>query len=353
MLGIVPAQKIAIALGTAEKSFSTKIFLKGLEKELEELELKNRMLLLSRRLGEQLEASPKSFPTLVKALKKSDEDKVGLSGFLVWPLTHFVAEHGLHDFDSSLKALKEMTKVFTAEFAVRSFFLKDEKYMLKVFKEWSRDENEHVRRLVSEGSRPLLPWGQKLPRFLETPSLTWPLLESLKNDSSRYVQKSVANHMNDISKKHGDWLIKQLKNWPNEWVARHAVRSLVKQGNPGALKIIGADTAMPEVKVIKLISSNLKVGSKLLNEVTLKNPTSKPMTVILDIEVHLLKANGSHSSKVFKGRRVRLEVNETQKIEVSTPLKKVTTRKYYDGLHYCNLMINGQRSSKKKFQLSV
>lgn len=353
MLGIVPAQKIAAAISKADKSFSAKVFLSGLEKELEDLELKMRMQALSRRLGEQLETSPKSFATLVNALKKSDEDSVGLSGFLVWPLTHFVAEHGLNDFDSSMKALKEMTKVFTAEFAVRPFFLNDEKYMLKVFKDWSRDPNEHVRRLVSEGSRPLLPWGQKLSRFLETPTHTWPLLDSLKNDSSRYVQKSVANHMNDLSKKHGDWLVKQLKAWPNPWVARHAVRSLVKQGHSGALKIVGVSSELPDIKAVKLLSPKIKVGASLINEVALKNSSSKKMTVLIDVEVHLLKSNGSHSSKVFKGRRIQLEADQSQKVELTTPLKKVTTRKYYKGIQFCNLLINGQRTPKKKFYLST
>jgi 3-methyladenine DNA glycosylase AlkC len=352
LLGIKAARKIAAALKRSHARFSEKDFLKGLEKELEPLELKDRMVALEKRLSAQLDASPKSFPILLKALRQNDQDTIGLAGFLCWPLTHFVARHGLEDFDASLATLRKMTQVFTGEFAVRPFFLKDEKRTLEIFRSWTQDENVHVRRLASEGSRPLLPWGQKLPRFDANPELTWPILKALEKDPERYVQKSVANHFNDLSKKHGDWVVAKLARWSNPWVVRHALRTLVKKGHPGALKLLGVENELPELRISPLSRKTIKLGDSLETRLRLKNTGKKPMKVVVDVELHLLKANGTHNAKVFKGRTLTLAPGENKELTLRTPIKRVTTRKYHFGTHHCALVVNGQRQKKSSFELS-
>jgi 3-methyladenine DNA glycosylase AlkC len=311
------------------------------------------MLELKRRMELQLSPSPKSFNILVKSLKKSSTDNVGLSGFLVWPLTQFVADHGINNFETSMAALKEMTKVFTAEFAVRPFFIKDEDYMLKLFYKWSSDKNDHVRRLVSEGSRPLLPWGQKLPRFSKTPNLTWPLLENLKNDPSLYVQKSVANHINDLSKQNEDWVLKKIKHWENPWIIKQGLRTLIKNANPKALKLIGVDPNQVEVLKFSLKSSKISLGENLVSSIEIQNKTNKKVKVVVDVEVELLRSNKKHNKKVFKGKKFDLLPQQKSKYEIKTPLKAVTTRRYYPGIQYLNVIVNGEKQKKKKFFLSV
>nr|HPI41509.1 hypothetical protein [Pseudobdellovibrionaceae bacterium] len=227
----------------------------------------------------------------------------------------------------------------------------DQSYMLNQFMEWSQDPDEHVRRLVSEGSRPLLPWGQKLPQFSENPELTWPLLVALKNDTSKYVQKSVANHMNDLSKNNGDWLVQNLKNWPNPWVVKHATRTLIKKGHSGALQLSGVSSVQPQIIKITLNIKKIKLGDSLKGSLILKNPTKKNMTVVVDVCLDLLKSNGKYSKKVFKGKRILLPPNSQLQTVLNTPLKKVTTRVYYKGHQYWSLMINGQNSPLQKFTL--
>ena len=129
---------------------------------------------------------------------------------------------------------------------MRAFFLKYPEKTLAIFKKWAKDKNPHVRRLVSEGSRPYLPWGKKLPQFEKDPSPTLALLELLKNDSSEYVRKSVANHLNDHAKKHPDLVVDTLKRWDAELSAKeskrmikHALRTLLKQRHSGALDVLG------------------------------------------------------------------------------------------------------------------
>ncbi len=165
-------------------------------------------------------------------------------GFVAIFLSDFVASYGLHDFDFSLDALRGFTKHGSAEFAVRPFLIADQKRALKTMRRWAEDECEHVRRLASEGSRPRLPWGMRLPSLVTDPSPTAPILEALKGDSALYVRKSVANHLNDITKDHPEWVMQRLEAWDlreerQSWIAKHACRTLIKRGHPRALQLFG------------------------------------------------------------------------------------------------------------------
>ena len=351
MLGFEAGKRIAQAVSKADPNFSQTKYTRGLKNELEPLELKERMIVLRDRLSLQLSPDPTAFKILLKSLSKGEADSTGLKGFHVWPLTEFVAIHGLDDYMASLKALKEMTKVFTGEFSIRPFLLKYETEVLKILLQWSRDSNHHVRRLVSEGTRPTLPWGKKLNHFLQNPELTWPLLNALKNDSSEYVQKSVANHLNDLSKVHGDWVVQKIQDWPNQWIVKHACRTLIKQGHRGALKINGFDTKVPELISSRLKKKKIKVGEQIEITCSLKNIHSTALNTLVDVEVHFLKKNGKHNPKVFKGRSLVLKKNETTALNINIPLRPVTTRSYYPGIQKIRLIINGQKSAEKKFEL--
>ncbi|MDO9183606.1 MAG: hypothetical protein Q7U04_14425, partial [Bacteriovorax sp.] len=263
-------------------------------------------------------------------------------------------------FDLSLNALKEMTKVFTSEFAVRSFFLHNEKKTLKFMKECSLDLDPHVRRWASEGSRPLLPWGQKLQCFVEKPEATWSILETLKNDPSEYVRKSVANHVNDHSKNHPEYVIEKLliwhhkKNKSNEltWVIKHSRRSLIKKGFQKAFLLHGVEDAQIKVLDEKILTKKVRLGEKLKVNVRLKNLSKKKTLVIIDHELHLLKANGLHSIKVFKGKKINIGEGEVVTLEMLIPLKAVTTRVYYFGEQRWSIKINGISGKPICFELT-
>jgi 3-methyladenine DNA glycosylase AlkC len=189
-------------------------FRRGLEKALEPLELKQRMHLLADRLEACLPTHPPElFRILVKTLATDEADQDGLRGFLVWPLTEIVARRGLGHFEDSMQSFREMTRCFTAEFAIRVFLREHPERTLKQLHAWCGDPDADVRRLVSEGSRPLLPWGGNLPQLLEPPHPTLELLEKLRNDPSDYVRLSVSNHLNDFSKHHPDLVIETLARW--------------------------------------------------------------------------------------------------------------------------------------------
>lgn len=356
------ASQLTLAIARNYPKFNQKTFLKDIKLELSSLELKDRVIFLANKLNAHLPQEQKKALQIVKgAIKQNEKDLIGLSGFGAWPLTEYVARFGLEEFDLSMEALKEMTKVFTAEFAVRSFFLHDEKRTLKYFKIWVNDKNEHVRRLVSEGSRPLLPWGQKLPSFVKDPMTTWSLLEILKNDEAEYVRKSVANHINDHSKNHQDLVVKKLLEWKKDsandqnidWIIRHASRTLIKKGYQKAFILHGVETGAIDIISQKIITKKVKVGDVLKVEVEFKNVSKKKLKVILDHEIHFLKANDKHNIKCFKGKKVEILGGESQKLSLSIPLRVVTTRKYYSGKHYWNVKINGKSADSLSFLLTT
>lgn len=336
--------------------FNETLYCKNINSELSDLELKDRIKFLSKKLHAFL---PKDFKLAAKILKKAVGPSSTLSGFNVWPLTEYISTYGEDELDLSLEVLKEMTKVFTSEFAVRVFFIKNPKRTLGIFKEWARDENEHVRRLVSEGSRPLLPWGQKISEFVKSPQLTLDLLELVKNDESLYVRKSVANHLNDHSKNHPDLVIKTLQNWKKadpknkniEWIIRHASRTLVKKAHPKALALHGVSNKKIDVLSLKLKTNHIKINECLEISVTILNKSKTKSLVILDVDLHLLKANNSYNVKCFKGKKVSLNPDEKKLVLLKIPLKKVTTRTYYSGIQYLSCKVNGTSTPKKLFKL--
>ncbi|MFT6346758.1 MAG: 3-methyladenine DNA glycosylase AlkC, partial [Myxococcota bacterium] len=169
------------------------------------------------------------------------------NGFIILPQTSFVAKYGKDHFEKSMKDLYEMTKRLSSENDLRSCIEVDFVRSMQILHRWCEDGNHHIRRLVSEGTRPRLPLAGRIKTFQENPLPVIELLEKLKDDESLYVRRSVANNINDISKDNPEIVIATLRKWnqiPNEkvkWVVRHASRSLVKQGNTEILKMFGCD----------------------------------------------------------------------------------------------------------------
>lgn len=349
-------RQISINIKRHYPEFNGTLFCKNINSELSDLELKDRIKFLAKKMYIYL---PKDFKLAAIILKKAVGPNSTLSGFNVWPLTEYISTYGEDEIDLSLEVLKEMTKVFTSEFAVRVFFIKNPKRILGIFKEWARDENEHVRRLVSEGSRPLLPWGQKISEFVKSPQHTLDLLELLKNDESLYVRKSVANHLNDHSKNHPDLVVKTLTRWKKahpknkniEWIIRHATRTLVKKAHPKALELHGVISKKIDILSLKLKNNHIKLNESLEISIFIKNKSKTKTQVIVDVDLHLLKANNTYNIKCFKGKKVSLNPDEKKLVVLKIPLKKVTTRTYYRGIQYLSCKVNGKSTPKKLFKL--
>ena len=357
------ARRIGASVKNVYPAFPLERFRRGLERALEPLELKQRVVLLADRLEASLPASPpQMFRILVKALAADELGALGLRGFAVWPFTEVVARRGLDHFDESMAALCEMTRRFTAEFAIRPFLRTHPNRTLAQLHEWCHHPDEHVRRLVSEGSRPLLPWGGRLPFLLEPPLPTLGLLEKLYLDPSDYVRLSVANHLNDLSKAQPEMVLETLARWRKaapddsrlDRLARHACRTLLKAGHTGAMGFHGYGSAKALVlESCTLGAESVRLGGSLDYRLVVRNTSRRALRVMFDYAIFHRKANGGLTPKVFKGRTREVKAGELWEITGRHVFKQVTTRVYHAGGHVFEARLNGKAFPGVAFVLQL
>ena len=341
-------------------AFDVQAFVAQVRPQLPPLELKERVAVFSQAFRDHLPTDyPQAVEILLAILGPSLHEEEGMfnDGWHMMPLAHFVEVYGLEHFEVSVRAMKEITQRHSSEFTIRPFLVRYPAEMLAVLQEWVHDPSFHVRRLVSEGTRPRLPWGMRLHQFVKDPTPTLALLEHLKDDPSEYVRRSVANHLNDITKDHADLALATLRRWQEGasperwWMIRHALRSLVKAGHPQALVLLGFGEASVSLVGFQVEPTVVGLGEVVTFTFTLRNDAAAAQDLLIDYLVHYVKANGNTSPKVFKLTTRTLAPGETVTIEKKHALRPVTTRVHYPGPHKIEVQVNGQILGGKGFEL--
>lgn len=285
-------------------------------------------------------------------------DDTGLGGWALWAFGEYIARQGMGSPERALRALHAITQRFTAEFAIRPFIVAHPDLVFATLHQWQHDPSAHVRRLVSEGSRPRLPWGLRLHALVQDPGPTLPLLRALQNDPSAYVRRSVANHLNDIAKDHPDlivsWLAEHLPQAPpaREKLLRHACRGLIKAGHPGVMQAWGLGAPFRGHTRLTLQAQRVRVGEALPFEVHLQPEPGPAQALELDYRIHHVKANGQTSPKTFKGKRLSLSASEPLHWTKQHSFKPISTRRYHPGRHQIELLLNGQSVAMAEFDLA-
>ncbi len=355
--------RIAFALEQVVNKFNRKQFVEEAMQNIEQLELKERVGHLIEILHRHLPSDfVKSAALLVKlpAVWDHGDPDDPLRSFAAWPVTDYVGVYGLAHPEVALDTLKALTGLFSAEFAIRPFLQEHPELCQALLPSWAKHEDEHVRRLVSEGTRPRLPWGVQLKSYVKDPAPNLPLLESLKNDDSLYVRRSVANHLNDIAKDHPDLVIKICQNWYPDansdlrWLIKHATRTLVKNGHPEVFPLLGySENIKLKNPTIELRNNKITLGESLEFGVDLESDSPSSQKMVVDFAIHFVKANGSQQAKVFKLKSLTLESRQRIRVEKRHPIKAITTRKYYTGTHMLEILINGISVQTCHFELNV
>ncbi len=336
---------------------------------LDALELKARMAQVTQAMIEYL---PEDFeragkiilnslgPPLGDDLSAGKTDDLGIGGWVVICMADYVALQGHDHFALSMELLKALTQRATSEFSVRAFLLSSKKEQtLAMLSDWASDTNPHVRRLVSEGTRPRLPWATQLPDFIKDPAPVLSLLEQLKDDDSEYVRRSVANNLNDIAKDHPDRVAEIAQKWMKgasvnrQRLVKHACRTLVKNGHKKTLRVLGYGPPKLEPVDIENNTSKLQLGQALEFTVSLRSKSTRSQSLVIDYAIHHQKANGTLSPKVFKWKTISLSPAKEVVISKKHAIKKITTRKYYAGEHKLELIINGVSMCIVDFELEV
>lgn len=343
--------------------FDELVFIHNVMTRLSEFELKQRIVLIAEELEKQLPPDfAKACAVIVKALpepldpEKTDDD---FGSFIFAPLGEYVVRNGLQKkyIDTSLTTLKEITQRFSMEDAIRYLINAFEKETMKTLRIWTKDSHYHVRRLVSEGTRPLLPWSGRIGLEVTRPLS---FLDVLHADDTRFVTRSVANHMNDIAKTHPELVIATLTKWRTErkqdvkeleWIVRHSLRTLVKQGNTEALSLLGYE-ANPAVVVeqfsVSQNSQKIVPGDMLLFSFDVR--AEENVQLMIDYVICFVKANGQRRAKVFKLKKVSLTKGEVIRVQKKHKMHAhATTFTLYPGEHAVTLQINGTQMHTDTF----
>lgn len=232
-LAVMLANKISILY----KGFQKENFIRSVAAACEGNPLKKRVELIADNLHQYLPADYKrSAKILIDILGPENEDETGMFTRFYWvmPIAKYIEKYGLNHFDLSMKAIEEVTKRNTGEYAIRPFIRLYPAKTLTRMQKWAGSNNFHLRRLASEGLRPKLPWAAKLDLFIENPTPVFDILSRLREDSIHFVKKSVANHITDYIKVNPDaaWRLiarwEQIENKNTKWILKYATRKQIK-----------------------------------------------------------------------------------------------------------------------------
>lgn len=336
-------------------------FVEAAAGSLEPLELKDRVRHVTRTLRAHLEPDyEQALAHVLRALPPGlDGTDEVTSAFALWPYATFVEEYGRDHFDASMQAMVEITQRFSAEFAVRPFLDAEPERTFAFLAGLTAHPSAHVRRWVSEGTRPRLPWGLRLKKLVADPSPSLPLLEALRADSEEYVRRSVANHLNDIAKDHPALVVKTCARWWKDADAdgrrmiKHALRTLVKRGDPKALAVLGFGP--PRVLVERWTTTERVTlgGDPLELSLEVRSTATGPQRLLVDFVIHHQKANGTTSPKVFKWTERTLAPGETLTLHKRHAMRPITTRRYHAGEHFAEVLLNGETKGRARFELSL
>jgi len=335
----------------ASRSFDDAAFVRAATKGLSALEFNARVAQFGDALASQLpDNRDRALAVLIKSLPEPLPDCESVTdGWLQWPLGQFIADHCVENFDASMDAMTELTQRFSSEYAVRPFVERYQDDVFERFAELVKHPNPHVRRWCSEGVRTRLPWGRKLTALIDDPAPIIPVLDALKDDPELYVRRSVANNLNDVSKDHPDLVIATCRRWvkgsnpDRDWTIKHALRSLVKDGNPDALALTGFKPPTAMDASLKVKPKRVAIGDSVELACQLKTTSTRKQSLMIDFVVHYVRKNGSTNEKVFKWKVVDLAARGELELNKKLAFKKTTIRALYAGKHRIDLQVNGKR----------
>ncbi len=319
--------------------------------EWESYELKERMRHIATKLGDFLPKEYSRAINLLCLIFNRMNHKYALENMI---FQDFVEVYGLESFSTSMEALEVFTVGSSSEFAIRRFISKYEKETMEQMLTWAGSEDEHVRRLASEGSRSRLPWAVALPAFKKDPTKVLEILECLKDDSSTYVRKSVANNLNDISKDNPEIIKALTKKWlgfskERDALLKHGCRTLLKASDSETLALFGFNAPTNTSLENFIHTSDIMMGEELIFSFDIQSQT--PLRKLrIEYALGLLRKNNKHNKKVFK--ILEGDFKESKKsVSKTYSFRPISTRVYYKGEQKLSIIINGHVFKEVIFRL--
>lgn len=356
-------RQISEVLSELLPDFAGEAFCQAAVDGLEPLELKQRVNHLVTVLGDFLPQDFTAAAAVLKQVKSHWPEPIAQAGwnnnYAAWPLIDYVERYGLLHPVEALAVLKTLTPLFTAEFAIRSFIRQHFELTYETLLQWCDDSDAHVRRLASEGIRPRLPWAQHLQRLKNDPRLILPILNKLKDDTSDYVRRSVANNLNDISKDHPQLVLGLCHDWQQQITTerhkliRHALRTLVKAGNVDALALQGY-TIEPQYQLrqfsVRDKKLRLEQPTQMSAELTATAETMQQW--LLEYRIGF-SGKGKTLNKRYRWNTLDIAPQQAVKLDKVLIFKQLKNRGYISGDYAIELLLNGVAIAKTELELTV
>lgn len=308
-----------------------------------------------------LQDIPAGFPAAERIVRSAHE-LPQFTGWLIWPVSEFVTARAVGsdapaDFDSAMDVLAMLTPRLSSEFAIRDLLNARPERALDTMRTWTSHDDEHVRRLATEGSRAYLPWARRVPWLIANPAATRSIVDATYRDPAEYVRRSAANHLNDLSRVDPALVTEIGRGWKSHpdantpWMLRHGLRTLVKKADPDALTLLGYTGDRLRVDRPDLSRATVGLGEDLTFSAVVANDGDTEATVAIDYSIGFARANGSVSPKTFKLTSRRLAPGETVVVSKTHSFRPITTRVYYPGRHFVTVQANGTLSPRADFTL--
>lgn len=338
-------QALADELTTAWSEFARGAFVDDATNGLAELELKDRIRLVATALARSLPDDPAELVAVLDATLRSPS----FEGWMVWPCAEMLTLLGPEHPDIILPFMARLTHRSSCEFAIRPCIDRHPDLTFAYLDQWVSDPDEHVRRLVSEGTRPRLPWGQRLRALQHDPSPSIVLLDRLRDDDSEYVRRSVANHLGDIVKDHPHLALATAQRWKSEGgthvdpVIRHGLRTLIKAGDPTALQLVGYDAEAPvQLEHVAIEPSRVAIGEYAQIEVELTADSTTPVPIVVEYRIHYLGIRGPRKPKAYRLAERTLEPGVPCRLRRKQTFAHASIRTLYPGDHLVEVQVNGR-----------
>lgn len=357
LIGVQTAQTLADTIGVAAQRPVPA--LRAAAGQLGPLALRERADLLREALLADVAGE---YAELAQVVRTALRDVPEFTGWLIWPVSTAVAGRAVAAgtgaaFDDAMALLSELTGRLTCEFAIRVLLRENLDRALEIARGWTAADDASVRRLASEGTRPYLPWALRVPGIIADPGVTLPILDALCRDPDEVVRRSVANHLNDLSRDHPALVVQTARGWLAEpgpdtaRLVRHALRTLIKRGDPDALALLGFDTPSVAIEGLAVDRAVVPMGESVRVSAVVRNLGERPAKLAIDYVVHHRKANGTLAPKTFKLTTATLAPGQSVDIGKDHSFRPITTRRYYPGRHAIGLQVNGVASERVEFDL--
>ncbi len=345
--------RLAAAIADVHPAFDQRAFVNAVQDEAWSVrELKARMTHITCSLHKHIRLP---YRETLQVLQKACPAFGGYHGMF---FPDYVQQYGVQqcdDWQDSMDALAYFTRFSSSEFAVRPFIEQEPVRMMAQMQAWASYPDEHVRRLASEGCRPRLPWAPQLISLIHNPDPVFPVLEQLRADTSLYVRKSVANHLNDIAKDHPQCVLAFARRWRGthphtDWILKRGCRTLLKQGDPTVLAILDYPS-VDHVEVVDFSCSERVVsGQTLVMQVALRSSRGTLGLLRIEYSIDFVRSGHKSGHKVFHWSEKHHQGCELslKKQQLVAPL---STRKLYPGRHTLSLRVNGQLLAQTDFDV--